>query len=246
MKGTCQPAVNAGHCQKRVEWATQHLNTDWSCYVFGDEKKFTLGRQTQQMWKREGDGPALRTEFAKRQSLNMWAAIGVCGRTDLVFFTGTMDSDCYIEHLEQQVVPLQASITTHPTTFLHDNASYHKSAKTMDFIAGTNLDVERLSPLSPDFNIIERIWWMLQSRVTKREPRNLEELQQFITEEWWAISQEEVENCIVDLRAALCAVIAAEGRHVTKAEKKRYHISLYITEWFLLIADTSFYRIRVG
>ena len=51
------------------------------------------------MWKREGDGPALRTEFAKRQSLNMWAAIGVCGRTDPVFFTGMMDSDRYIEHL---------------------------------------------------------------------------------------------------------------------------------------------------
>ena len=50
--------------------------------------------------------------------------------------------------------------------------------------------------------------------------------------EWWAILQEEVENCIVDLHTALHAVIAAEGCHVTKAEKKRYHISLYIVEWF--------------
>ena len=184
------------------------------------------------MWKREGDRPALRMEFNKRQSLNMWAAIGVHGRTEPVFFTGSMNSDHYIECLQQQVAPLQVSITTHPTTFLHNNASCHKSNKTLDFITDTNLDVEHLSPLSPDFNIIERVWWMLQSCVAKRDPRNLEELKQYITKEWWAISQEEVENCIVDLHAAVQAVIAAEGRHVTKAEKRRYHISLYIVEWF--------------
>ena len=92
--------------------------------------------------------------------------------------------------------------------------------------------MEHLSPLSLDFNIIERVWWMLQSCVAKRDPQNLEELKQYIAEEWWAISQEEMENCIADLHAAVQAVIAAEGRHVTKVEKRRYHISLYIVEWF--------------
>ena len=87
---------------------------------------------------------------------------------------------------------------------------------------------------------------MLQSCVTKQESQNLEELQQFITEEWWAILQKEVENCIMDLHTAFCAVIAAEGCYVTKVEKKRYHISFYIIKWFLLIADTFFYRIRIG
>ena len=178
------------------------------------------------MWKREKDGPAMRTEFKKGKSINMWAAIGVCGQTQPVFFSGTMDSTCYIECLEEEVIPLRASITTHPTTYLHNNASYHKSEKAMNFIEENQLDVDQLSPLSPDFNIIERIWWIVEYRVTKRRPRNLEELQDFIAEEWMSISQEEVEKCISDLQATLCAVIAAEGRHVTRTEKKWYKIKM--------------------
>ena len=178
------------------------------------------------MWKREKDGPAMRTEFKKGKSINMWAAIGVCGQTQPVFFSGTMDSTCYIECLEEEVIPLRASITTHPTTYLHDNASYHKSEKAMNFIEENQLDVDWLSPLSPDFNIIERIWWIVEYCVTKRRPRNLEELQDFIAEEWMSISQEEVEKCISDLQATLCAVIAAEGRHVTRTEKKWYKIKM--------------------
>ena len=96
----------------------------------------------------------------------------------------------------------------------------------MKFITENQLDVDWLSPLSPDFNIIERIWWIVEYHVTKQRPRNLEELQDFIAEEWMSISQEEVEKCISDLQATLCAVIAAEGRHVTRTEKKWYKIKM--------------------
>ena len=59
------------HQELHVEWAKSHLNTDWSCYLFGNEKKFNLGRVIHQMWKREKDGPAVRTEFKKGRSVNM-------------------------------------------------------------------------------------------------------------------------------------------------------------------------------
>ena len=109
------------------------------------------------------------------------------------------------------MIPLRASITTHPTTYLHNNASYHKSEKTMNFIEENQLDVDQLSPLSPDFNIIERIWWIVEYRANERRPRTLQELQDIIAEEWMNILQEEVEKCILDLQATLRAVIAAEG-----------------------------------
>ena len=63
--------------------------------------------------------------------------------------------------------------------------------------------------------------------VNEQQPQNLQELQDYITKEWMNISQEEVVKCISDLRATLHAVIAAEGRHVTKAEKKQYKIKVY-------------------
>ena len=84
-----------------------------------------------------------------------------------------------------------------------------------------------LSPLSPDFNIIERIWWIVECCVNEWQPWNLKELQDYIAEEWMNVSQEEVKKCILDLHATLRAVIAANGRHVTKAEKKWYKIKMY-------------------
>ena len=96
----------------------------------------------------------------------------------------------------------------------------------MKSIEDNQLDVDQLSPLSPDFNIIERIWWMVEYRVNERQPRNLEELQDYIAKEWMNIAEEEEEKCILDLRATLRAVIASDGHHVTKAEKKRYKIKI--------------------
>ena len=122
------------------------------------------------MWKRGKDGPAVRTEFKKGKSINMWAAIGIRGRTWPVFFTGTMDSSHYIECLGEKVIPLRSSISTHPTTYLHNNASYHKSQQTTKFIEDNQLDVDQLSPLSPDFNTIERIWWMVEYCVNEQQP----------------------------------------------------------------------------
>ena len=59
----------------------------------------------------------------------------------------------------------------------------------------------------------------------QQQPQNLQEIQDYITKEQMNIAQEEMEKYISDLCATtLHAVITAEGRHVTKAEKKPYKI----------------------
>ena len=67
---------------------------------------------------------------------------------------------------------------------------------------------------------------MSQYRFTKWRPQIFEELQDYIAEEWVNTLWEEVEKCMSDLQATLRAVIAAEGRYVTRAEKKWYKIKM--------------------
>ena len=63
--------------------------------------------------------------------------------------------------------------------------------------------------------------------VNEQQPWNLKEHQDYIGKEWMNVSQEEVKKCFLDLHATLHAVIAANGQHVTKAEKKWYKIKMY-------------------
>ncbi|GBB86632.1 hypothetical protein RclHR1_01300017 [Rhizophagus clarus] len=44
------PMLTAAHKQKRVEWAQNHLNDDWSLTLFSDETAFQLFRNTVQHW----------------------------------------------------------------------------------------------------------------------------------------------------------------------------------------------------
>ena len=48
--------------------------------------------------------------------------------------------------------------------------------------------------MSPDLNVIEHIWAYLKDEVERRQPSTIEELKQFIEEQWNLIPQEFINN----------------------------------------------------
>ena len=52
-------------------------------------------------------------------------------------------------------------------------------------------------PQSPDLNIIENCWRIIKQRVKQRKPTTVDELKQYIIEEWASIPQEKI-NKMVD------------------------------------------------
>ena len=51
-------------------------------------------------------------------------------------------------------------------------------------------------PQSPDFNIIEHCWRIIKQRIKQRKPTTVEELRQYIKEEWDAIPQETINEYV--------------------------------------------------
>jgi hypothetical protein len=64
---------------------------------------------------------------------------------------------------------------------------------------------------SPDQNVIENLWGIVQDRVYAREPRTVAALKRIIREEWNAISLNTLQSLVDSMPRRLAALIANEG-----------------------------------
>jgi len=56
---------------------------------------------------------------------------------------------------------------------------------------------------SPDLNPIENLWAIVKGNVEKRMPKNLKDLEKFMTEEWNAIPEFVLNNLINSMRVSI-------------------------------------------
>src|SRR6266542_2283952 len=95
------PMLTAKHKEKRVEWATNHLNDDWSKTLFSDETAFQLFRNTVKHWYK-GARP-IRPMPKDRNQIFAWGGFCVKGTTSLFCFRRIMDGKFYTEILERHL-----------------------------------------------------------------------------------------------------------------------------------------------
>lgn len=76
--------------------------------------------------------------------------------------------------------------------FQQDGAPIHTSAATSYLISKENVRTIAWPPNSPDLNIIENMWSIVQARVNKRVINNFEDFKVALEEEWNAVPLHEI------------------------------------------------------
>ncbi len=205
------PMLTAKHKEKRVEWATNHLNDDWSKTLFSDETAFQLFRNTVSCWHR-GERPIQRIP-KDRTKILAWGRFCIQGKTSLYCFSEIMDANLYVEIVERHIPEINQMLGD-DWRFQQDNDPKHTSRIAKTFLNDNVPEVMDWPSNSPDLNPNENLWNIVKTNVEKRMPDNHGDLEQFMKEEWGKIPDSVLINLVNSMKTRCELVIEKNGERI--------------------------------
>ena len=145
----------------------------------------------------------------------VWGGIGRNYRTPLHQVQGNLTGLGYRDNILQPLV-LPAMQALGPGAMLQDdNARPHRARVVNDFLAEQQVIRMDWPACSPDLNPIEHAWDVLGRRIREHHPpaENLNQLFQFLRQEWNLIPQLTLRRLVDSMRQRCLACIRARGGH---------------------------------
>ena len=128
----------------------------------------------------------------------IWSCFSYYGRSGIAFLDGKQDSECYINTLENFLLPMSQICHEEDWVFQQDNAPIHISKLTMRWFNHKKVALVSCSACSPDLNPIENLWAILSYKIyaNNRVFNTVQELMEAIETCWHGIPSESLRMLI--------------------------------------------------
>ena len=209
----------------RKKWARSRKNwtiESWKRFIFSDECSVVIGKDNRMYsWRRidEKDSPHLVCPPRNRKfSVMVWGAITFSGERTLNWVKGNIDSQKYIEVLQESLLPLiEHNFSDGEYTFMQDNAPVHTSRLTRDWLDSKGIHPTIWSPQSPDLNIIENVWRDVKVKLAKVEApiTSASDLHATVERCFYDVTSQLIKDLYISLPRRLKSCIKMKG-HITK------------------------------
>jgi len=177
--------------------------------IFVDESSFWLGDDNRPGWFHKDEENPLSIE-RHGGKVNVCAGISCYGKVFINTFRVNMKSSRYSAILRQQLIPQANRMYPYGWWLAQDgNPSHHGDA---DEVIANQVPYQLEWPArSPDLSPLENVWGELKRRVRKRIPETVDQLENYINEEWRNFPNNSIQNYCESFEERLKAVIKAKG-----------------------------------
>ena len=229
--------------QKRKEFCQMILdkNIQPQQIFFTDESKIDLGSfshdlirldPNKRIWDEGTYNLINRPQKKFEKSLMIAGGINFYGLSKLMFLDGTMNEFSYGQALlfyKEDIEKIEKENKI-KIIFEQDGAASHKSKSNLFLLNKLFADDGWIQnpPNSPDLAYpIEDIWGIIKPRVKRRQPKTIEELKNFLLEEWNSVPKEMIKNLCRNWLERVKKVLELNGGRIEpeyfkKKEKKEY------------------------
>lgn len=218
--------LTSEHKVKRLAFAREERNRDWSAVFFSDEHPFKTFRQRNPQQdrvraRRPEDVPTRGVERWGRR-IQAWAAISMRGRTPLQFFKHDLNGPDYQSILEEALLPAaqqQFGRRGQPWVLQQDQATCHTSTDTQDWLDENEVEwIENWPPKGDDLNPIENLWALADARIREENVHSDEDLCLEAQRAWDSIPLATIQNAIRSIPDRLRRVRKAKGARITNVK----------------------------
>ena len=200
--------------KKRLLWCREQVrvNEQFADVVFTDECTVQLEQHNRVCFRKRLQ-PRLLKQYAKHPvKIHIWGGISTRGATDVIMFTGIMDSQRLSRVLEVGLLPFLRRYYPDGHRLQQDNDPKHASKHIEDFFKEHGVNWWPTPPESPDMNPIENIWGSLKQYLRNiYKPRNLDQLKEGIRQFWATLTPEVCQRYIGHLNKVIPKVIQENG-----------------------------------
>ena len=207
---TSKPALSDKQKTARVAFAKRNRTRAWLNVLFSDETKFLLGSRKHLVRRYQGEKIYKRT-FKHPGGVNVWGCFGSRGFGNVHIFRENMTAAVYVDILERHLLPSAKRAVPTSWIFQDDNDPKHRSRLAKQWLRDHNVKSLAWPSNSPDANPIENVWAPLKDRVAAREPATLDQLEQYIKEEWAKLTPDFALRLVQSMPRRMAALIDAGG-----------------------------------
>jgi transposase len=192
---------------------------DWSRVLFSDHTLFPLNYHSREYVVRPPghgcDEKYLGTTDRVEGAVWLWGCICAGGLGHAELYVDTLDAAHYQRILKLNLV--KSAHTFWPTGqwyYQQDNASPHTAGTSQRWFHNHGITLLDFPPWSSDLNPIEDLWNNLKSRVYSHHPQTMEELEDWIADEWQATDLNYIRNLCVSMPKRLNLLLGNHGHKV--------------------------------
>jgi hypothetical protein len=207
---------NAKRHKKRCDDYKTWSSDDWKYVIWSDESSFTLF-PTLGCTPKEAYNPECLIPVVKhgRRSVMVWAAISWYSAVPLITLHGRITASDCMHILGNQMLPVVQMFPNNDAVF-HDGSWPILTARSVQSRFSEYEDALQHLPWpaqSPDLNVIEPPWSVLESRVRSRfpSPSSVKQLEDVLHEKRHNITLTTVQNLCESIPRKTQAVLQANG-----------------------------------